>query len=197
MRYAHTVGGRTYTFDGLRELLAKASPARSGDYLAEIAAGDDEERIAAQMALAEVPLATFLIDCVVPYESDEVTRLIIDEQDKKAFSLVSHLTVGGFRDWLLSDAANEKSLASLAPGLTPEIVAAVSKISRVQDLVLISQKCRVVTKFRNSIGLKGRLSNSSPAQSSDGRSDRHSSQHCRRPDVWKRRRRNRHKSCDR
>ena len=158
MRYAHTVGGRTYTFDGLRELLAKASPARSGDYLAEIAAGDDEERIAAQMALAEVPLATFLIDCVVPYESDEVTRLIIDEQDKKAFSLVSHLTVGGFRDWLLSDAANEKSLASLAPGLTPEIVAAVSKISRVQDLVLISQKCRVVTKFRNSIGLKGRLS---------------------------------------
>ncbi len=158
MRYSHTVGGHTYTFDALRELMAKASPARSGDYLAGVAAGDDEERVAAQMALADVPLAIFLTDFVVPYESDEVTRLIIDDHDVKAFGSVSHLTVGGFRDWLLSDVANEKSLESLAPGLTPEIVAAVSKISRVQDLVLIAQKCRVVTKFRNTIGLKGRLS---------------------------------------
>ncbi len=158
MRYSHSVGGHTYTFDALRELMAKASPARSGDYLAGVAAGDDEERVAAQMALADVPIATFLTDFVVPYESDEVTRLIIDDHDVKAFGSVSHLTVGGFRDWLLSDVANEKSLESLAPGLTPEIVAAVSKISRVQDLVLIAQKCRVVTKFRNTIGLKGRLS---------------------------------------
>ena len=158
MRYSHSVGGHTYTFDALRELMAKASPARSGDYLAGVAAGDDEERVAAQMALADVPIATFLTDFVVPYESDEVTRLIIDDHDAKSFASVSHLTVGGFRDWLLSDVANEKSLESLAPGLTPEIVAAVSKISRVQDLVLIAQKCRVVTKFRNTIGLKGRLS---------------------------------------
>ena len=130
---------------------------RSGDYLGGIAAGDDEERVAAQMALADVPLEVFLTDAVIPYEDDEVTRLIVDEHDAKAFKPVAHLTVGGFRDWLLSDAASESALTALAPGLTPEIVAAVSKISRVQDLILIGQKCRVVTKFRNTIGLKKRL----------------------------------------
>ena len=109
------------------------------------------------MALADAPLKIFLAEHVVPYETDEVTRLIIDGHDAKAFAPVSHLTVGDFRDWLLSDAATERSLTALASGLTPEIVAAVSKICRVQDLVLVSQKCRVVTKFRNTIGLKGRL----------------------------------------
>jgi len=158
MRYSHTVGGHSHVFGGLRDLMAKATPARSGDCLAGITAGDDEERVAAQMALADVPLRTFLTDHVVPYESDEVTRLIIDEHDGKAFQPVAHLTVGGFREWLLSDAANERTLAALAPGLTPEMVAAVSKICRTQDLVLIAQKCRVVTKFRDTIGLKGRLS---------------------------------------
>ncbi|MBA2127234.1 ethanolamine ammonia lyase large subunit [Hyphomicrobium methylovorum] len=158
MSYIHTVGGHRYHFETLRELLAKASPARSGDYLAGTAAGDDEERVAAQMALADVPLPVFLSEHVVPYETDEVTRLIIDEHDAKAFAPVSHQTIGEFRDWLLSDQANAASLAALAPGLTPEMVAAVSKISRNQDLVLIAQKCRVVTKFRNTIGLKGRLS---------------------------------------
>lgn len=158
MRYSHTVDGHRYTFDTLKDLLAKASPARSGDYLAGVAAAHDEERVAAQMVLAETPLSTFLSDAVVPYESDEVTRLIIDDHDAHAFAPVAHLTVGGFRDWLLSDAATEASLSALAPGLTPEMVAAVSKICRVQDLVLIAQKCRVVTKFRNTIGLKRRLS---------------------------------------
>jgi len=158
MRYSHSVGGHTYNFDSLKELLAKASPARSGDYLAGVAAGDDEERVAAQMALADTPLTTFLTDAVVPYESDEVTRLIVDDHDAKAFAPIAHLTVGAFRDWLLSDAADESSLRALAPGLTPEIVAAVSKICRVQDLILIAQKCRVVTKFRNTIGLAKRLS---------------------------------------
>ena len=110
------------------------------------------------MALADTPLTTFLTDVVVPYESDEVTRLIVDDHDAKAFATIGHLTVGAFRDWLLSDAANEMSLRALAPGLTPEIVAAVSKICRVQDLILIAQKCRVVTKFRNTIGLEKRLS---------------------------------------
>ena len=157
MGYSHTVGGITYSFSSLKELLAKATPARSGDYLAGIAAGDDEERVAAQMALADIPLTVFLTDAVVPYESDEVTRLIIDEHDARAFKPVAHLTVGGFRDWLLSDEASESALTALAPGLTPEIVAAVSKISRVQDLILIGQKCRVVTKFRNTIGLKKRM----------------------------------------
>jgi len=158
MRYSQSVGSHSYTFENLRELMAKASPARSGDYLAGVAARDDEERIAAQMTLANLPLRTFLTEHVVPYETDEVTRLIIDEHDAKAFAVVSHLTVGGFRDWLLSEAATEKSLAALAPGLTPEMAAAVSKICRVQDLILIAQKCRVITKFRNTIGLKGRMS---------------------------------------
>jgi ethanolamine ammonia-lyase large subunit len=157
MGYSHTVGGHIYSFSSLKELLAKATPARSGDYLAGIAAGDDEERVAAQMALADVPLAVFLTEAVVPYESDEVTRLIVDEHDARAFKPVAHLTVGGFRNWLLSDEASESALTALAPGLTPEIVAAVSKISRVQDLILIGQKCRVVTKFRNTIGLKKRM----------------------------------------
>ncbi len=158
MTYSQTVGGHRYTFESLKVLMAKATPARSGDYLAGVAASDDEERVAAQMALADVPLRVFLVDHLVPYETDEVTRLIIDEHDAGAFAPVSHLTVGAFRDWLLSDAASERALAALAPGLTPEMAAAVSKICRVQDLVLIAQKCRVVTKFRNTIGEKGRLS---------------------------------------
>ena len=158
MSYTYSIGGHRFSFENLKVLMAKATPARSGDYLAGVAAGDDEERVAAQMALADVPLKEFLVDHLIPYEIDEVTRLIIDDHNAKSFAPVSHLTVGAFRDWLLSDEATERSLAMLAPGLTPEMVAAVSKICRVQDMVLIAQKCRVVTKFRNTIGLKGRLS---------------------------------------
>ncbi|GBL59563.1 ethanolamine ammonia-lyase large subunit [Pseudomonas citronellolis] len=156
--YAHSVGGQTWRFDSLRQLMAKASPARSGDCLAGVAAGSDAERVAAQMALAEVPLKRFLNEALIPYEQDEVTRLIIDGHDRAAFAPVSHLTVGDFRDWLLGDAADEASLRALAPGLTPEMAAAVSKIMRVQDLVLVAQKIRVVTRFRNTLGLRGRLS---------------------------------------
>ncbi len=156
--YSHTIAKHKFRFASLSDLMGKASAAKSGDYLAGVAAADDEERVAAQMALADVPLKTFLVDHVVPYESDEVTRLIIDDHSASAFKVVSHLTVGGFRDWLLSDAATEAALTALGPGLMPEMVSAVSKISRVQDLILVSQKCRVVTKFRNTIGLKGRLS---------------------------------------
>ena len=158
MPHSHTVGAERHVFASLRELMAKATPARSGDNLAGVAARHDTERVAAQMALADLPLAQFLQEALVPYESDEVTRLIIDSHDRAAFSPVAHLTVGGFRDWLLSDAANEASLSALAPGLTPEMVAATSKLCRNQDLVLIAQKCRVVTRFRNTIGLAGRMS---------------------------------------
>jgi ethanolamine ammonia-lyase large subunit len=158
MSFMHTVGGQTWRFDSLRQLLAKASPARSGDYLAEVAADSDAERAAAQMALADVPLKRFLNEALIPYEDDEVTRLIIDTHDAAAFAPVSHLTVGGFRDWLLGDEADEASLRALAPGLTPEMAAAVSKIMRVQDLVLVAQKIRVVTRFRNTVGLRGRMS---------------------------------------
>lgn len=158
MPYSHTVGAERHVFASLRELMAKATPARSGDNLAGVAARHDTERVAAQMALADLPLAQFLQEALVPYESDEVTRLIIDSHDCAAFAPVAHLTVGGFRDWLLSDAANEASLSALAPGLTPEMVAATSKLCRNQDLVLIAQKCRVVTRFRNTIGLAGRMS---------------------------------------
>jgi ethanolamine ammonia-lyase large subunit len=154
----HLVGTRSYTFAGLRELLAKASPARSGDYLAGVAAGSAEERVAAQMALADLPLTTFLNEMVVPYETDEVTRLIVDGVDAAAFARIRHLTVGGFRDWLLGDEADETTLSRIAPGITPEMAAAVSKIMRIQDLVLVARKCRVLTRFRNTIGLPGTLS---------------------------------------
>jgi len=148
----------TYHFEDLRDLLAKATPYRSGDALAGIAADTAEERAAAQMTLADVPLKAFLNQAVIPYENDEVTRLIIDTHDAAAFAPISALTVGDLRDWLLSDAATGEGLAALAPGLTPEMVAAVSKLMRVQDLILVARKIRVVTRFRTTVGLAGRLS---------------------------------------
>jgi ethanolamine ammonia-lyase large subunit len=156
--YAHVVGSVRYAFPDLRTLLAKATPFRSGDALAGVSATSAEERVAAQMALADLPLAAFLEDSVVPYETDDVTRLIFDTHDPAALAPIRHLTVGGFRDWLLSDTAGEGELARLAPGLTPEMVAAVSKIMRVQDLVLVAKRCRVVTAFRTTLGLPGRFS---------------------------------------
>jgi ethanolamine ammonia-lyase large subunit len=158
MSYSHTIDAHTYRFADLKTLMAKASPARSGDYLAEVAATSEEERVAAQRALAEVPLKRFLEELLVPYENDEVSRLIIDRHDQKSFESINHLNVGDFRNWLLSDAASASILAELSPGLTPEMVAAVSKIMRNQDLILVAQKCRVVTRFRNTLGLAGRLS---------------------------------------
>ncbi|MGB6942912.1 MAG: ethanolamine ammonia-lyase subunit EutB [Bryobacteraceae bacterium] len=156
--YQSTIGNAVYHFDDLKTLLAKASPARSGDDLAGISARSAEERVAAQIALSDIPLKTFLSESVVPYESDEVTRLILDQHDRAAFAPVAHLTVGDFRDWLLSEHATGEILAALAPGLTPEIAAAVSKIMRLQDLVTVAAKIRVVTRFRNTLGLAGRLS---------------------------------------
>ena len=156
--YSHTVANTIHNFDSLKQLMAKASPARSGDHLAGVAAANDEERVAAQMALAELPLKTFLNEVLIPYEADEITRLIIDEHDAEAFAPVSHLTVGDFRNWLLSEQASEQALSKLAAGLTPEMAAAVSKLMRIQDLILVARKCRVVTRFRNTIGLAGRMS---------------------------------------
>lgn len=156
MRFAHTVGGTRHVFEDLRTLLARATPPRSGDALAGVAAASAAERVAAQRALADLPLRHFLDEAVIPYEADEVTRLIVDRHDAAAFVPVAHLTVGGFRDWLLAE-ADAAALAALAPGLTPEMAAAVSKICRLQDLVAIAAKCRVVTRFRNTIGLPGTL----------------------------------------
>ena len=156
--YQATVGQRGYRFGDLRQLMAKASPARSGDYLAEVAAQSAEERMAARIALADLPLKAFLQQALVPYEQDEVTRLIIDGHDAAAFEPISHLTVGDFRDWLLSEQADSAMLAQVAAGITPEMAAAVSKIMRNQDLILVAKKCRVVTRFRNTIGLPGHLS---------------------------------------
>jgi ethanolamine ammonia-lyase large subunit len=157
MAFMQTIATQRFRFDDLRTLLARASPPRSGDQLAGVAAENARERVAAQMALADLPLTTFLSEAVVPYEADEVTRLIVDTHDAQAFAPVCHLTVGDFRNWLLGDAADEQTLAALAPGLTPEMVAAVSKICRLQDLMLIARKCRVITRFRGTIGLAGRL----------------------------------------
>jgi ethanolamine ammonia-lyase large subunit len=156
--YSATIGQRRYTFPDLKTLLAKATPLRSGDRLAGLAAETGEERVAAQFALADLPLTRFLEEAVVPYETDEVTRLIVDTHDRDAFSAIAHLTVGGFRDWILSDAATTEALSALAPGVTPEMAAAVAKISRLQDLMVMAAKCEVVTRFRNTIGARGRLS---------------------------------------
>ncbi len=160
MRYAQSLRGHSYEFDGLVEVLAKASSYRSGDVLAGCAAASDAERVAARLVLAELPLTTFLDEQVVPAESDDVTRLILDSHDQAAFGAVSHLSVGGLRDWLLEAAARNDSaaLTALAPGLTPEMVAAVSKLMRNQDLIAVGAAMRVVTRFRNTLGLPGRLS---------------------------------------
>jgi ethanolamine ammonia-lyase large subunit len=141
----------------LKTLLAKASPARSGDELAGIAAGSAEERVAAQMQLADTPLKRFLNEAVIPYEADDVTRLILDSHVPEAFAPISHLTVGELREWLLDEDTQDGALAAVGPGLTPEMAAAVSKIMRVQDLIAVSAKRRVVTRFRDTIGLPGRL----------------------------------------
>ncbi|NNP67422.1 ethanolamine ammonia-lyase subunit EutB [Acinetobacter sp. Ac_5812] len=158
MRYRQIVAQQHYQFADLKTLLAKATPLRSGDQLAGIAAQDATERVAAQITLADVPLKNFLNETVVDYESDEITRLIIDEHRADLFAPIAHFTVGDFRNWLLSEDATTDKLQQLAAGLTPEMVAAVSKIMRNQDLIYVASKCEVVTKFRNTIGLKGHLS---------------------------------------
>ncbi len=155
MSYRYNIDRETYRFDDLKVLLAKASPFRSGDALAEITAKTYKERVAAQFALADVPLKKFLSETVIPYESDEVTRLIIDEHDNNIFNSISHFTVGQFREWLLEDETDGTKLKYIAAAITPEMAAAVSKIMRNQDLIAVAKKIEVVTKFRNTIGLKG------------------------------------------
>lgn len=157
-QYQQTIANQTYTFPDLKTLMAKASPEKSGDQLAGIAASSSEERVAARMVLADLPLTRFLEEPLIAYEDDEVTRLIFDSHDKAAFGPIKSLTVGGLRNWLLAYETDSAALASIAAGLTPEMVAAVSKLMRNQDLILVAQKCRVVTAFRNTIGLEGRLS---------------------------------------
>ena len=158
MIYRYSIDSHTYQFQDLKEVLAKATPARSGDFLAGVAADTYAERMAARMCLAEIPLKQFLEDLIIPYETDEVTRLIVDTHDRLAFAEISHLTVGDFRDWLLSDVADTETLSRIATGVTPEMAAAVSKLMRNQDLILVAKKCQVITAFRDTIGLPGHLS---------------------------------------
>jgi ethanolamine ammonia-lyase large subunit len=158
MVYRHTIDATTYLFENLRDLLAKATPPRSGDRLAGIAADSAQQMIAARIALADIPLRQFLHETVIPYEDDEITRLIIDTHDASAFAAISSLTVGSFRDWLLSDAASGEVLGKLSRGITAEMAAAVSKLMRNQDLILVAKKCEVTSAFRNTIGLRGRMS---------------------------------------
>jgi len=156
--YRYTLGNYTYTFENLKALMAKATPLRSGDQLAGVAATTYQERVAAQLALADLPLKTFLQEPLIPYEEDEVTRLIMDTHDTEAFKIISYLTVGDFRNWLLSEKATPSVLKQVSKGITPEMAAAVAKIMSLQDLILVSAKCEVVTQFRNTIGLKGHFS---------------------------------------
>lgn len=170
--YRWQQGTRVYTFHSLAELMAKATPERSGDILAGVSALSAEERVVAQMTLADLPLTTFLNEAVIPYESDEVTQLIIDSHDRQSFKPIEHMTVGDFRNWLLSDQVDGAVLARLSRGLTPEMVAAVAKIMRNQDLILVAKKCQVISAFRSTIGLPGRLSTrlqpNHPTDSIDG-----------------------------
>lgn len=158
MKYSKTLGSNTYSFHSLRELMAKATPFRTGDALAGIAANSNQERVAAQYALADVPLKTFLEELLIPYETDEVTRLIIDDFNIEAFKPISHFTVGDLRDWLLTETVDHKTLKQISAGVTPEMVAAVAKLMRNQDLIYVASKCEVVTSFRNTLGLKGHFS---------------------------------------
>ncbi|MDB5009394.1 MAG: ethanolamine ammonia-lyase [Mucilaginibacter sp.] len=158
MAYKHTIGSKVYQFNDLKMLLAKASPYRSGDELATVCAESYQERVVAQITLADVPLKVFLNEAIIPYEKDEITRLIIDDHDTEAFQVISSLTVGGFRDWLLSNETDTFLLKKTAPGITPEMTAAVSKLMRNQDLIAVAKKCGVITRFRNTIGLKGHFS---------------------------------------
>jgi len=155
--FSHTTRGRTYRFEDLKTLLAKASPLRSGDVLAGVAAESEIERAAARFALADVPLVRFLAEAVVPYENDDITRLIIDTHDAEVFSPIRHLTVGELREWILGEERDAEALSAVSAGLTPEMVAAVSKLMRNQDLILAAKKCRVVTRFRNTLGLPGHM----------------------------------------
>ncbi|MFV0448534.1 MAG: ethanolamine ammonia-lyase subunit EutB [Vibrio sp.] len=156
--YRYQLGSQTYQFASLKEVMAKASPLRSGDQLAGVAASSAEERVIAQMVLADLPLKTFLQDLLIPYEQDEITRLIIDEHDAQAFLEIAHLTVGDFRNWLLQESTTSVEISRVSKGITPEMAAAVSKIMRNQDLILVAKKCQVITAFRNTVGLPGRLS---------------------------------------
>jgi len=156
--YRHTIKGKVYSFADLKTLLAKASPLRSGDELAGLCASGYEERVAAQITLADVSLKVFLNEAIIPYEQDEVTRLIIDSHDQTVFSTISHLTVGGFYEWLLGDETDGEAIKSISAGITPEMAAAVSKLMRNQDLIAVAKKIEVVTRFRNTIGLKGHFS---------------------------------------
>ena len=156
--YKHTVNNIVFTFDSLAELMAKASPLRSGDVLAGIAAKSYQERVAAQMTLADIPIGEFLNEPLIPYETDEVTRLIFDSHDKENFKSISHLSVGDFRNYLLDNKIQKEELTHIQKSITPEIAAAVSKIMSLQDLILVSSKCEVITKFRTTVGLKGHLS---------------------------------------
>jgi ethanolamine ammonia-lyase large subunit len=158
MGYKVSLGLQTYQFSDLKTVMAKASPLRSGDCLSGVAALSNEERVAAALVLADLPLKRFLEEQLIAYEDDEVTRVILDDHQADAFAPISSFTVGDFRNWLLSDAVGTNELNAISPGLTPEMVAAVSKIMRNQDLILVAAKCQVVTRFRNTLGLAGRLS---------------------------------------
>jgi ethanolamine ammonia-lyase large subunit len=157
VNFSADLGGTRYRFDDLKAVLAAASPARSGDSLAGIAAESAEHRVAARFVLADLPLSTFLEEQVVPYETDEVTRLIVDRHDAAAFAAIAHLTVGAFREWLLAHETGGAAIAAASPGITPEMAAAVSKLMRNQDLIAVARKIEVITRFRNTIGLSGRL----------------------------------------
>lgn len=157
MSYHHTIRGERFVFADLRELLAKANEEKSGDRLAGIAAGTERERVAAKLALSEVPLDDILQRPLIDPDHDDVSRLILERHDATAFAPIRGLTVGQFREYLLADNVGETELRQLAPGITPELAAAVAKLMGNKDLVLVARKIRQVTRCRNTVGQRGVL----------------------------------------
>jgi ethanolamine ammonia-lyase large subunit len=158
VRLSATIRGSTYSFTSVKEVLAKANPPKSGDDLAGVSAKDAVERVAARAVLSELTLAELRANPVIPYEQDELTRLVEDHLDQTAFAAVGSLTVGQFREWLLDSKTSGSVIRAVSPGLTPEMAAAAAKLMSNLDLMVAGAKCEVVVRANSTLGLPGRFS---------------------------------------
>lgn len=157
MPYSQVLRNERFVFADLRELLAKSSESKSGDLLAGIAATSERERIAAKMALADVPLQAFLKQPVIDPEIDDVSRLILDHHPSEAFQLFASMTIGELREWMLQRFSQPSAYDELKNILTPEMVSALTRVLSNKELVALASKIRNITRCRNTIGLPGTL----------------------------------------
>lgn len=150
--------GQTYSFKTIKEVLAKANEEKSGDQLAGIAAQDAQERVAAKIVLSELTLADLRENPVVPYEQDEVTRIIQDDLNETVYTGIRNWTVSQLREWILNENTTEDQIQRVSRGLTSEMVAAVTKLMSNLDLIYAAAKIRVTAHCNTTIGLRGTLS---------------------------------------